>query len=76
MTETPWDDMAPNERDEIGQAVSELRVRLEAIAQDLGGVALETETLRSEVTDFRGLLAELREWVGEHRQRRQTLEGE
>ena len=76
MTEKPWDDVAPNERDEIDQAVPELRERLERIVHDLGGVALETEKLRSEVTDFRGVLAELREWVGEQRRRRQTLESE
>jgi hypothetical protein len=76
MTEKSWDDVAPNERDEIGHAVSELRERLEGIVQDLGGVALETEKLRSEMTDFRGVLAELREWVGEQRRPGQTLEGE
>jgi len=76
MTEKPWNDVAPNEGDEIDQAVPELRERLERIVHDLGGVALETEKLRSEVTDFRGVLTELREWVGEQRRRRQTLESE
>ncbi len=59
VTEKPWDDVTPDERrDEMGRAAAELLRRLRRIIPELEGIASDVETLRWEIAEIRGLLAE------------------
>ncbi len=61
MTEKPWDDMRPDQRQgEIDRSVAELGEMLKGAVRDLGAVALEAEKLRLELAELRGVLAEIR----------------